>query len=237
MATALERIKAASKWEATMVKTQVSGIMTYQDATLALDAGADALAFDLNPRSEYHVAPAAVREIADRLPPFVPVVGVFHNEFNFEALRSMVEAAKVSVIQLDGNESADYCRQLSAWRLIKKLRVGEDFDIERVKAYPTAAVILEGESTDGQGGRLFDWRYAAAAKQYVRIILSGGLTSENVATAIRTVKPYAVNVREGVESTPGRKDRIKLQTFMIEVERGKQEAARSTTGRLPRLDF
>ncbi len=220
-----------------MVKTQVSGIMNYHDAALALDAGADALAFDLNPRSEYHVAPATVREIADRLPPFVPVIGVFHNEYNFEALRSMVEAAKVSVIQLDGNESADYCRQLGAWRLVKKLRVGDDFDVMRVKTYPVAAVVLEGESPDGQAGRLFDWRLAAAARQYARIILSGGLTSENVATAIRTVKPYAVNVREGVESAPGRKDRIKLQTFMLEVERGRQETLKSTTGRLPRLDF
>ncbi len=220
-----------------MVKTQISGIMSYQDAVLALDAGADALGFDLNPRSEYHIAPAAVREIADRLPPFVPVVGIFHNEFNFEALHSMVEAAKVSVVQLDGNESADYCRQLSAWRLVKKLRVGDDFDVMRVKNYPVSAILLEGDSPDGQGGRLFDWRFAAAARQYVRVILSGGLTSENVATAIRTVKPYAVNVREGVESAPGRKDRIKLQTFMLEVERGKQEAARSTTGRLPRLEF
>lgn len=219
-----------------MVKTQISGIMTYQDAVLALDAGADALGFDLNPRSEYHIAPAAVREIADRLPPFVPVVGIFHNEFNFEALHSMVEAAKVSVVQLDGNESADYCRQFSAWRLVKKLRVGDDFDVMRVKTYPVSAILLEGDSPDGQG-RLFDWRFAAAAKQYVRVILSGGLTSENVATAIRTVKPYAVNVREGVESAPGRKDRIKLQTFMLEVERGRQEAARSTTGRLPRLEF
>lgn len=134
-----------------MVKTQISGIMTYQDAVLALDAGADALGFDLNPRSEYHIAPAAVREIADRLPPFVPVVGIFHNEFNFEALHSMVEAAKVSVVQLDGNESADYCRQFSAWRLVKKLRVGDDFDVMRVKTYPVSAILLEGDSPDGQG--------------------------------------------------------------------------------------
>lgn len=218
-----------------MVKTQISGVTSYQDASMALDAGVDVLAFDFNSRSEYHIAPAAVREIVDKLPPFVPVVGVFFNEFNFEALRSMADAAKVTAVQLDGNESPEYCQHLREYRLIKKMRVGEDFDYTRAGAYPVGAVLLEGESPDGQGNRLFDWRYAAAAKQFNRVIVSGGLTAENVAGAIRTVKPYGVSVRESVESAPGRKDRVKLQTFMQEVERGRQEAMKTTTSRLPRL--
>jgi phosphoribosylanthranilate isomerase len=218
-----------------MVKVKISGVTNYQDAALALDAGADALGFTFDPRSEYHVAPALVRDIADKIPPFTPIIGVFHNEFNFDALRSIAETAKLTALQLDGNEGPEYCQHLSAWRLIKKMRVNEEFDYTRVVAYPVSAVMLEGDSPDGQGGRLFDWRFAVAAKQFAPIILSGDLTAENVAAAIRTVKPYAVNVRSGVESSPGRKDRVKIQRFMMEVERGRSEILKASTGQLPRL--
>ncbi|OYT72918.1 MAG: hypothetical protein CFK52_03735 [Chloracidobacterium sp. CP2_5A] len=94
--------------------------------------------------------------------------------------------------------------------------------------------LLEGESPDGPIGWPVDWRFAVA-QPYARAMLSGGLTSENVAAAIRAVKLCAVGVREGVESASGRKGCIKLQTFRLEVERGKREAARSTAGRRPRL--
>lgn len=214
-----------------MVKTKICGITNYQDAALALDLGADALGFVFNNKSPSHVAPATAREIVDKLPPFIPIIGVFANEFNLEALRSIAETAKVTVLQLHGNESPDYCNQFSGFRLIKTLRVSDNFDYTQIRRFPVSAVLLEGYSEDGVG-RLFDWRLAAAARQYARIILSGGLTPENVAAAIRTVKPYAVDVSFGIESSPGRKDRIKLQMFMQEVERGRMEIMKSSTGRL-----
>ncbi|HNB69671.1 MAG TPA: phosphoribosylanthranilate isomerase [Acidobacteriota bacterium] len=220
-----------------MVKVKICGITSYQDAALALDYGADALGFIFNHKSPSYIAPSSAREIVEKLPPFVPLVGVFHNEFNLEAVTTIAQTAKVSILQLHGNESPGYCQQFSQWRLIKTMRVGESFDFSDIRRFPVSAVLLEGYSEDNTTGKLFDWRIAAAAKQYARIILSGGLTPENVAAALRTVKPYGVDVSSGVEdsATPGRKDRMKIQMFMAEVERGRMEILKSSTGRLPSL--
>ncbi|MBX7219239.1 MAG: phosphoribosylanthranilate isomerase [Blastocatellia bacterium] len=218
-----------------MVKIKICGITNYQDAALALDLGADALGFVFNNKSTSYIAPSDAREIVNKLPPFVPIVGVFYNEFNLEAVRSIAETAKVTVLQLHGNESPQYCAEFSGFRLIKTLRVAESFDFGHIRQFPVSAVLLEGYTEDGSAGKLFDWRIAAAAKQYSRVILSGGLTPENVAAALRTVKPYAVDVLSGVEGSPGRKDRIKMQSFIMEVERGRAEILRSSTGRLTPL--
>ncbi len=217
-----------------MVKTQVCGITSYQDAAMALDYGVDALGFIFDSRHPAHIAPADAREIVNRLPPLVPIFGVFTNEFSFDVVQTIAETVKLTTLQLNGNESPEYCANLSRWRLVKTLRVSETFELGHIRDFPVQAVLLTGYSEDS-AERLFDWRYAVAAKQQNHVILSGGLTPDNVAAAIRTVKPYAIDVCQGVEDAPGRKDRGKLHLFMQEVERGRQEILKSTTGRLTRI--
>ncbi|KAF0231952.1 MAG: phosphoribosylanthranilate isomerase [bacterium] len=220
-----------------MVKVKICGITNYDDAIAALDQGADAIGFNFYSKSSRYIAPADAREIVDKLPPFVNIVGVFVNEFNLAAVKSIAEMVKLSTIQLHGNESQEYCAQLTAWRIIKALRVSETFNPEHVKDFRVSAILLDAYAADTYGGTgaLFDWRLALAAKHYVpRIILAGGLKPDNVVAAIRTVKPYAVDVCSGVEESPGRKDRVLLQTFMQEVQRGRQEMMKSTTSKFSR---
>jgi phosphoribosylanthranilate isomerase len=216
-----------------MVKVKVCGITSYEDANMAIELGVDAIGFNFYHKSPRYIAPAVAREIADKLPPFTSVVGLFVNETNLDVVRSVSEMVKLTIIQLHGNEGPSYCSQLQPWKLIKALRVGDGFDVSHVRAYPVSAILLDSYSADAYGGTgsLFDWGMAVQAKQHARrIILAGGLTPENVVSAIRTVKPYGIDVCSGVESAPGRKDRVRLQQFMQEVQRGRMEIMKTTSG-------
>lgn len=221
-----------------MVKVKVCGITSYEDAAMALDLGVDAIGFNFYHKSSRYIAPSDAREIANKLPPFVTLVGVFVNEFDLSSVRSIAGLAKLTAIQLHGNESPEYCAQLPDYRVIKALRVGENFVPEHAKDFKVSAILLDSYATETYGGTgmLFDWRIALSVKQYASTItLAGGLRAENVVAAMRTVKPYSLDVCSGVESAPGHKDRVRLQHFMQEVERGRQEINKTTTSRLPRI--
>lgn len=218
-----------------MVKVKVCGVTTYEDAATAIDLGVDALGFNFYHKSPRYIAPADAREIAKKLPPFTSLVGLFVNELQLDVVRSVADMVKLTIIQLHGNESPEYCQQLLPWRVIKALRVGENFDVSHVKDFPDSSILLDNHSTEAYGGTgsLFDWSVAVQAKQYKPyLILAGGLTPENIVSAIRTVKPYGIDVCSGVESAPGRKDRVRLQNFMQEVQRGRQEIMKSTSGHM-----
>ena len=223
-----------------MVKVKVCGITSYEDAAMALDLGVDAIGFNFYHKSSRYIAPSNAREIANKLPPFVTLVGVFVNEFDLASVRNIAGLAKLTAIQLHGNESPEYCAQLPDYRVIKAMRVGENFSPEHAKDFKVSAILLDSYATETYGGTgmPFDWRIALAAKQYTnRIALAGGLRPENVVSAMRTVKPYAIDVCTGIESAPGHKDRVLLQHFMQEVERGRQEINKATTSRFPRIQL
>lgn len=223
-----------------MIKVKICGITSYEDAAMCVDNGVDAIGFNFYNKSPRYIAPSDAREIALKLPPFTSIVGLFVNELNLEYLTSIADMVGISVVQLHGNESPEYCSHLLPRRVIKALRVGETFDVAHVKDFSVSAILLDNYSADAYGGtgQLFDWRIAIEAKQYTpRIIVAGGIVPENVVAAIRAVKPYGVDVCSGVESAPGRKDRVRLQTLMQEVRRGFQELQKSTTGHLPRFSL
>jgi len=186
---------------------------------MALDLGADALGFVFFPASPRFIDPAAAREIIRCLPPLTTTVGVFVNVADTGEVERTAQEAEVQVIQLHGDESAEYCRILSAWPLIKAVGVGRDWDPSLLENFPVQTILLDAKDDQhfGGSGRTFDWsllRRAAAGK---RFILAGGLSPVNVAEAIRVVRPYGVDVCSGVESRPGRKDPGKLAAFMNEV--------------------
>src|SRR5687768_17288560 len=156
-----------------MIKVKICGITNYDDAVMALDLGVDAIGFNFYNKSPRYIAPADAREIADKLPPFTALVGVFVNEFNLDVVRSVSEMVKLTALQLHGNESPEYCSHLQYLRLIKAMRVGEGFDVSHAKDYPVSAILLDNYSTEAYGGtgHLFDWRLAVAAKQYAPRII------------------------------------------------------------------
>jgi phosphoribosylanthranilate isomerase len=201
------------------MKVKLCGVTSLGDAMLALNHGADALGFNFFPRSPRYIEPARAAAIIRQLPPFVVCVGVFVNEPDPGALSFAARCAGVTVIQLHGDESPEYCRALSEWAVIKALRLGGGPLPRDLAEYPVRAFLLDAkdDARFGGTGKTFDWGLAAAVKEIRPILLAGGLNSQNVAHAIREVRPYGVDVCSGVESAPGKKDAAKIVSFMNEV--------------------
>jgi phosphoribosylanthranilate isomerase len=202
-----------------MTKVKICGITNLEDALFAADAGADALGFNFYQKSPRYIDPLEAQKIIERLLPFVCVIGVFVNESEPQRVAEIAAQLKLSAIQLHGDESPDYCSQLSEWRVIKALRVDPNFKPAHVGRYAVSAILLDAYKKGEYGGtgEIFAWDIAKEAVQYGRIILAGGLTLENVSVAVKTVRPYAVDVASGVESSPGKKDRNKVREFIIKV--------------------
>lgn len=200
------------------MKVKICGITNYEDAAAAVELGADALGFNFYRRSPRYIEPEAARAIIRRLPPFVAAVGLFVDEGPEEVCRA-ARAAGVGVLQLHGDETPDYCGRLSGWPLIKALRVGGALDAAGLADYEVQAFLLDARdgALYGGTGKVFDWSLAAAVRGVAPIILAGGLRPDNVAEAIRTARPYGVDVSSGVESSPGRKDRALVGAFIEEV--------------------
>jgi phosphoribosylanthranilate isomerase len=198
-----------------MVRVKICGITNLEDARLAADLGAHALGFIFYPKSPRSVAPDAAREIIRTLPPFVLTVGVFVDE-EAGVVRDLATTVGLDWVQVHGSESPEYCKSLGR-RVIKGFRVkGEDI-FEKLQQYQGAAqaFLLDAykPGTPGGTGETFDWDLARRAGKYGPIILAGGLTTDNVAEAIRIARPTAVDVASGVEAAPGKKDPVRLREF------------------------
>jgi phosphoribosylanthranilate isomerase len=204
-----------------MVKVKVCGITNLEDARAALAAGADALGFNFYTCSPRYITPEDARKIISELPrEAVLCVGVFVNEESAATLARMAERAGVAAVQLHGDESPEYCAELSEQRVIKALRVGKDFAPEQARAYRAESILLDAFNARARGGtgETFDWELARRTREVVaQLYLAGGLTVENVADAIAAVRPYAVDVCSGVELAPGRKDTERLRAFVAAV--------------------
>jgi phosphoribosylanthranilate isomerase len=201
------------------MKVKVCGITSYEDAAMALDCGVDALGFNFFPPSPRYLKPSDARSIIRQLPPFVATVGLFVNVAETDQVAEMARAAGVQVLQLHGDETPEYCKRLSAWPLIKVLRIDKSAIPQDFEEYPVQGFLLDAKDDTlfGGTGRSFDWSLAREIRRVHPIILAGGLRPDNVSEAIRIVAPYGVDVCSGVECAPGKKDASKLMQFMKEV--------------------
>jgi len=186
-----------------------------EDALLAVDYGADALGFIFYPPSRRCITLEKAKEIIGKLPPFVLRIGVFVDE-QPEKIQETVNACRLDGIQLHGSETPDFCR-LFRRRVIKSFRPENEASVKEIGSYQVDAFLLDSYHPELMGGTgaTFDWELAVAAKMFGRpVILSGGLTPENVGEAIRLVEPYAVDTASGVEAFQGKKDAEKMKTFI-----------------------
>ena len=198
-----------------MTKVKICGITNPEDALTAVEAGADALGFVFYKESPRHIFPEEAARIISLLPPFVQAVGLFVNE-DPEIVNQVSRQCRLGLVQLHGDETPDYCRQIDQ-RVIKAFRIRTLTCLDPVADFRLSGCLLDAYSPSFYGGTgtSFNWEIAQEAVQRGhKIVLAGGLTPDNVAEAIRQVRPYAVDVSSGVESAPGRKDTDKVRQFI-----------------------
>jgi phosphoribosylanthranilate isomerase len=192
------------------------GMTRMQDALAAAALGVDAIGLVLTPRSKRCIAPARAREIRDALPPFITVVTLFNND-DAAFVEDAINTVAPDLVQFHGSESAQDCVRYGRPYLksVAMAAGGEDLDAIAAVHPRAAGFLLDSHVAGGQGGsgRTFDW--TLVPKDFSRpIVLAGGLTSENVAEAIRCVQPYAVDLASGIESAPAVKDIDKMRRFV-----------------------
>ena len=197
-------------------RIKICGISNVEDALVAVDAGADALGFMFHEPSPRNISITAAAEIIRQLPPFVTKVGVFVNAAE-KVIRLVMTECGLDALQFHGDETPQFCRNFAA-PVIKAFRMQNADSLNSLPRYETAAWLLDSYVADRHGGTgaRFNWDLAVLAKKFGRsIILAGGLTPENVATAVHQVGPYGVDVSSGVESAPGKKDANKVRAFIL----------------------
>ncbi len=203
-----------------MVKVKVCGITSLQDAEKALQFGADALGFNFYPPSPRCLTPEKARAVLEHLPVERCKVAVFVNESK-ERVRDVLSFGTLADgrqaytgLQFHGEESATYCQ---GWglKVIKTFRIREKNSLSALTGFPADLFLLDSWTPGyGGSGAAFPWGWLEGVAND-RIILSGGLSVENVVDAVRLVRPYGVDVCSGVEARPGIKDHAKLKDFIL----------------------
>lgn len=202
-----------------MVKVKVCGITNRADAEIALELGADALGFNFFQPSARCITPQQARAILKGLESMACRVALFVNEPQ-ERVREVLDSCRFedgrqafTSLQFHGEETAAYCR---GWemKIIKAFRVKERSSLEVVQGFPADLYLVDSWSSGyGGSGKSFSWEWLEEMKTS-KLVLSGGLTVNNVSEAIHRVRPYAVDVCSGVEARPGIKDHEKLRDFI-----------------------
>jgi phosphoribosylanthranilate isomerase len=211
-----------------VVRVKICGITNGRDARAACELGAYALGFNFYEKSPRAIAPAEAWRLRQRLAEAVRAVGVFVN-WQPSAVVALARSLRLTAVQLHGDESpGDVASCAKSIWVIKAMLVGNGLSLADLGKFRKASEFLLDAAVPGQyggTGHLSDWAFAQRAAAARPIILAGGLRPENVAEAIRLVRPIAVDVASGVESRPGKKDHGKMREFFQEVERGNRELA------------
>lgn len=210
-----------------MTAIKICGITREEDALAAARYGANAIGLVFYARSPRHVRALRAAEIMRVLPPFVMSVGLFVDAAADEVKQTLA-STRVNLLQFHGDESPDYCRQFGV-PYLKALRVRPGLDLlQYAHAYRDAkALLLDAylEGSHGGTGATFDWALIPKILP-LPVVLSGGLTPENVTSAIQRVRPWAVDVSSGVESSKGIKSAEKIEAFVTGVRNADGRPAR-----------
>jgi phosphoribosylanthranilate isomerase len=204
-------------------RIKICGLTREADVATACAAGADAVGFVCYPNSPRHIAPQRLRALARELGPFTVPVLLFVN-----AAPDLVQAARdavpTAVLQFHGDEQEAECARYGA-PYVRAVRMAEGVDLlDCERLFPSAAALLLDSPSEAYGGsgRAFDWS-RIPARRGARVILAGGLNSDNVVRAVQAVRPYAVDVSSGVEEAPGIKSATRIREFVDAVRRADQQ--------------
>ena len=221
-----------------MTRVKICGITSLEDARMAVQAGADALGFIFVENTPRFVTPEQVAPIIRALPPFVTAVGIFWDH-PAGHIKAIIEACGLRVVQFHGDETPEDCQGYSV-PVIKTIKLPPVSTIDGLPEYRVterfgallyrkvvAAYLLDSQArwSEGEGREPLEWRSIrlmadkSPRESQLPIVLSGGLTPENVATAVSIVRPFAVDVNSGVEARPGKKDAEKVRRFIEAAKR------------------
>jgi len=198
-------------------RVKICGITRPDDARAAADAGADAIGLVFYPPSPRYLSTERAAEIRDALPPFVQTVSLFVNA-DAAQVAQVIGRVHPAMLQFHGDETPDFCAQFGL-PYVKACRIRPGVDaVGYLRPYTRAAAWLFDSHVPEYGGvgEAFDWALVPFLKEKP-VILSGGLSRTNVASAIRAVHPWGVDVSSGVESAKGIKDAAKMAAFVAEV--------------------
>ena len=197
------------------MRIKICGITNFDDAMAAVDYGTDALGFVFFKQSPRYITYKKAAAIIEKLPPCVTTIGVFVDESPGQ-IEKTAAMSGIDVVQLHGNEPPQ--KMACSRRIIKAIRVKSLESLDPLIHFKdwVSAFLLDTYTPDifGGTGQIFNWDIAVEAKRYGRIILAGGLTPDNIAEAVRRVRPYGVDVSSGVEAEKGKKDHDKLKLFI-----------------------
>lgn len=205
-----------------MTKIKICGNTNLEDAKLAAGLGADYLGF-IFAESKRFLAPERARQIMAAMPEFKSFVGVFYNQPKTQ-IEAVLKEAPLKILQFHGDETALYCQHFmdKGYEVIKTFRIKDAMSLKRIDEYNVTAFLFDTFSKDEKGGTgiPFDWNLIED-KPYVheKLFLAGGLRPENLRTAIDKLKPFAVDVASGVESSLGKKDPELLAKFIHEAKK------------------
>ena len=219
--------KAESRAEGGIL-IKICGITNAADALAAIDCGADALGFNFVSHSKRYLDINSAAYWMATLPSSAFRVAILANP-SFEEAIGMAELPFIDALQLHGNESPALCQRLAECgiQFAKAIPVSNEASLQNAASFHTSTIVLDSTSEGqfGGSGRAFPWELArqfAQAKPALKIVLAGGLTPENVGSAIAEARPFGVDVTTGVESSPGRKDHARMRAFIDAALRARQ---------------
>jgi len=200
-----------------MTQVKVCGITSLDDARRAVEQGAWAIGLIFHPASPRACPPETAEQIGAELRREVLVTGVFVNA-TLDDVALAADRCALGMLQLHGDEGPSYCREAarrSGAKVMKAAPVRDAAAVRSLEPFRVDYHLLDAHHPDRRGGTgaTFDWELAAARRRSIPLVLSGGLTPDNVASGIAAVQPFAVDSASGTESTPGRKDERKLTAF------------------------
>lgn len=193
---------------------KICGITRLEDAEAAIELGAGAIGFVFWPKSPRYVDPERARTIVAALPPFIATVGVFVDQ-TARLVNGVAARVGLSTVQLHGDEPIEMLGEIER-PVVKAMALRASTTAEEADAWPSRVrLLIDAHDPDQRGGtgRAVDWKRAAAVAARRPVLLAGGLNAANVADAIRTVKPFGIDVSSGVESSPGIKDHSRLRAL------------------------
>ena len=207
-----------------MIKVKICGITNAEDARVSVAAGADALGFIFVEGTPRHITPEVAAGIIADLPPFVTPVGIFWDH-GAGHVKAVAEQCRLGALQFHGDESPE---ALVSYTLptIKTIKVSTAEDLLVMDGYHVSAFLLDSPArwSEGEARAPIPWELVRRAAGRAPLILSAGLTPDNVGEAVRLCRPFAVDVDSGVETRPGKKDPTKVRRFIaaarsVEMER------------------